>query len=305
MSEHYPRIRIRVECGALMIREALSINFYMRQSHVAVAPSVLRSLETYVRALGGGPELLCGYWPETGAWLELDEARWEQTRRKLLNKHSALIELWDAAGVEKQYRFVYEGRPIDAPLPWDDEANMVCAVSFWLPTEFLEEHGPGRVRELALELAGPLPFCSGHAGLAFNCEMDVMGTPREVHKLCFLYPGMDIPDPSLHSLDIGTRVRGPAWLTFLGQPVLGELGGAAGLRSRLSSPGTTVQEMEGERAVVTLGRWPEAGDMEQGDTLPAYRELARVLEPWLYQGKHRPGIHIPEEARRWERRFLD
>jgi hypothetical protein len=31
------------------------------------------------------------------------------------------------------------------------------------------------------------------------------------------------------------------------------------------------------------GEWPEAGDLEHGHTLPAYRELARVLEPWSYR----------------------
>jgi hypothetical protein len=63
--------------------------------------------------------------------------------------------------------------------------------------------------------------------------------------------------------------------------------------------------LEGERAVVTLGPWPEAGDTEQGLDLPAYRELARVLEPWLYQ---EPRFHASapiEDTRRWERRFLD
>ncbi|WP_414639288.1 type VI immunity family protein [Archangium sp.] len=109
-------------------------------------------------------------------------------------------------------------------------------MSFWLPTEYLEEHGPGLTRELALELATPLPFCSGHAGLSFNCDTSLVGVEREVRKLCFRYPGMDIPDPSLLSYEIGTRVRGPGWLTFLGQPVLGELGGTAGLRSRLCHP---------------------------------------------------------------------
>ncbi|HYO54407.1 DUF3396 domain-containing protein [Archangium sp.] len=306
MSEHYPRIRIRVESGALMIREALSINFYMRHSHAVVAQAVMRALEIYLRALGGGPELLSRYSHEAGAWRRLDEARWERTRHDLLNKHSAIIHLWDASSGEKRYRFAYHGRPIDKPLPWENEADMVCAVSFWLPTEYLEEHSPGRVRELALELAGPLPFCSGHAGLAFNCEMDVVGVPREVRKLCFRYPGMDIPDPHLFSFEMGTRVRGVSWLTFLGQPVLGEMGGAAGLRSRLSSPGTTVQEMEGERAVITLGLWPEAGDTERGDMLPTYQELARVLEPWLFHEKPlRSSAFTPEDLLRWERRFLD
>lgn len=176
----------------------------------------------------------------------------------------------------------------------------------WLPTAYLEDHGPGRVRELALELAASLPFCSGHAGLSFHCDLYVLGVKRKVREYCFRYPGLDIPELRNLSFNLGTRLRGPAWMTFLGQPVLGELGGTAALRARLSSPGTTVQELDGERAVVTLGPWPEAGDTEQGQMLPAYRELARVLEPWLYREEPpRPSIEISEDTRRWERRFLD
>lgn len=107
-----------------------------------------------------------------------------------------------------------------------------------------------------------------------------------------------------------TQVDGVHWLNFLGQPVLGELGGAAGLRTRLHSPTTTVQELEGERAVVTLGPRPEAGDLLLGQRLPEYRELARVLEPWLEPFD--PDFlfctrHADDEAelRRWWRRFLD
>ena len=106
-------------------------------------------------------------------------------------------------------------------------------------------------------------------------------------------------------MDIGTQIRGPSWMTFLGPPVLEELGGVDALRAQLHEPHTTVQEMEGHRAVVTLGPRPEAGDLEKGQTLPAYRELARVLEPWLF---HEPRFHPNADmtdTRRWERRFLD
>ena len=80
-----------------------------------------------------------------------------------------------------------------------------------------------------------------------------------------------------------------------------------GLRSRLTSPGTTVQPVGAERAVVILGQWPDAGDMEAGNDLPAYRELARVLEPWLYHDPARvfDSDFPPEDKLRWERRFLD
>jgi hypothetical protein len=161
------------------------------------------------------------------------------------------------------------------------------------------------VRELAMELASPLPFCSGNVGLSFNGAGSWAGLSEETHQLLFRHPGMDTSDTGWVSLHIGTRVRSPSWLTFLGQPLLGELGGAPGLRARLHHPETTVQEMEGDRAVVSLGPWPEAGDTEQGRLLPAYRELARVLEPWLYQEPHLHATQPIEETRRWERRFLD
>ncbi|ADO75844.1 type VI immunity family protein [Stigmatella aurantiaca] len=96
--------------------------------------------------------------------------------------------------------------------------------------------------------------------------------------------------------------------TLLGHWHEGEdhLLGATGLRSRLSCPGTQVEEMEGGRAVVTRGASPEAGDTEAGQMLPGYRELAQVLEPWLYQETFLPGSAFSEEElRRWERRFLD
>jgi hypothetical protein len=302
MSEHYPRIRILTESGALLVREGLSINFYMRRSHAEVASAVMHSLEAYLRAMG--PRAL-GLYAAEGEWRELDDEGWSSTRRRILEGTSALIDLRDVSGSENRYRFEYYGRPLDAP-SWGERPGMVCALSFGLPTEYLEQHGPARLRELALELAEPLPFNSGHAGLVFNCETDVVGVKQEIRRRCFRYPGMDIPSLSRLSRYLGVRVRGPSWLTFLGQPVLGELGGAAGLRSRLRSPESTVRELDGERAVVTLGTWPEAGDTEQGQALPTYRELARVLEPWLYHQKPVVDPSFPaEDMLRWERRFLD
>jgi hypothetical protein len=252
-----------------------------------------------------GPDVLDRYSDDEGYFHEMDSAGWDQFRREMLAGKQLIFHLKDAARNEKGYQFRYYGKVLDeAALSIDPDA--VSAVSFWLPTEYLEEHGPRRVRELALELAGPLPFCSGYGGLNFSCELGLLDVNRAVREVCFRYPGMDIPSVDRVSLHIGTRVRGVAWLTFLGQPVLGELGGVEGLRSRLHSPETTVQSLEGERAVVTLGPWPEAGDTEQGNTLPAYRELARVLEPWLY---HEPPVQdddfTSEDMLRWERRFLD
>ncbi|WP_239014112.1 type VI immunity family protein [Archangium violaceum] len=139
-----------------------------------------------------------------------------------------------------------------------------------LPTEYLEEHGPARVRELALDMASKLPFASG-----------------------------------------------ARWLNFFGPPLLARLGGAMALRSRLRSAETMLEELVNERVIVSLGEGPEAGDLTTEKTLPAYRELAQVLEPWLEPlflsrttvsaaPPRYTSLRLTEnEARRWCRRFLD
>jgi Protein of unknown function (DUF3396) len=303
MSEHYPHIRVKAQNGAVLVREGLSITFYMRHPHDQVAHTVQHSLEAYLRAVGH--QTLGYYTDEEGELQPLDEAGWALTWRKLRSPSSAIIRLRDDTVFESKYCFEYWGKSQDVPFPLT-KTTATSAVGFCLPTEFLEEHGPGRIRELALELAAPLPFCSGHAGLSFNGELDIIDVDLHVASYCFRYPGLDIPQLESRSWDLGTRVTGPHWLTFLGQPILGELGGSQSLRARLHSPGTTVQEMDGDRVVITLGQWPEAGDAERGDSLPAYRELARVLEPWLFREPTGSMAGLPrEEVPRWERRFLD
>ncbi|REG27724.1 uncharacterized protein DUF3396 [Archangium gephyra] len=304
MSGHPPRIRIYHPAGHIILRDSLGLCFYIRHPHQEIVRGVLQSLETYLNEVG--PGALGTYVEHSGYTQLLDDAGWKEIRRELLEDEWPMISLRDDdSNLENQYGFDYLGKPLGTPAPaLDGEPHASCMVGFWLPTEYLEEHGPNRLRELALKLAAPLPFYFGQVGLSFNGQLSLAGVMREVRARCFRYPGLDIPKPSWHSWKLGFRVRGPSWLTVLGQPILGELGGASALRSRLSSPGTTVQELEGERAVVTLGTWPEAGDTEQGQTLPAYRELARVLEPWLYHEEH---VRDPdfEDKRRWERRFLD
>jgi len=133
----------------------------------------------------------------------------------------------------------------------------------------------------------------------------MIGVDREIQKHCFRYPGLSIIDLDFLSGKLGTRINTVSWLTFLGPPVLGELGGAEGLRSVLKTPDTTVEAVDPERVVVTLGEWPEAGDTQEGQFLPGYRELARILEPWHHHRDHRLAGLTLEDTRRWEDRFLD
>ncbi|HEX8435314.1 type VI immunity family protein [Archangium sp.] len=333
MAEHYPRIRhywTGPEERHLFVREALRITFYLPGSHKEVAPAVEQALEVYLREIEVGPQTLCMWLDHEGDWFTLDESGWDIVRSRLRvgeMKDAHTFEAEALQGMRKRgfessvhlsggttdisgYEFLYVARS-----PWPLFPEEVSMVSFSLPTEYLEEHGPGRVRELSMELASGLPFASGHAGLAFHLPDMFQPTLSAIHDDCFRYPGVDVPDPGIR-LSLGTRLKGVHWLNFLGPSVLGEMGGVAGLRARLHSPEATVQELGGARAVVSLGTWPEAGDLSRNHELPAYRGLARVLEPWLYEyegpkrwsnlpNRDRWSGFTDEDMRRWWRRFLD
>ena len=302
MSEHYPRIRVVTASGYTRIREGLSLTYYLPPRHPEYARDVLGALDLYLRYVGSGA--LGVYADMEGDWRKLNEAGWELTRKQLTEWGGPLISLNEDSPTGTRYAFYYRGR--DERFVAEMYApDAMCEAIFWLPTEYLEEHGPGRVRELAIDLATLLPLSSGFCGLSFNWELDLMGMSTKLLPYWKRYPGIDIPDSSGYAWDMGKRLRGPHWVNFLGQPVLGELGGAAGLRDRLKNPGTTVQELPGDKVAITLGPWPEAGDTEKGELLPEYRELAKVLEPWLYHSEVSMLHQSKEETRRWERRFLD
>ncbi|WP_309892000.1 type VI immunity family protein [Archangium sp.] len=326
MSEHYPRIRHRAlgsEGDRLIIREVVTLVLYLPFDHQEIAAAVERAMDIYLQAVGEGRETISSWRDgEIGEVSALNAQHWELIRLMLreksqyryldqcdderyVNHHlkqqcEISFELLGGTSGTSGYGFSYRAR-----LPWSTpRGEEVSRIDFSWPTEYLEQHGPGRMRELALELACLLPFASGHAGLALELPGTFMPLMSELREEVFRYPGVDVPSGTT---EIGTRVDGVHWLNFLAQPVLGALGGVEGLRSRLYSPETTVQELDGERTVVTLGPWPEAGDLTQGRALPAYRELARVLEPWLDDCKstYRWSGYTHEETRRWWRRFLD
>jgi hypothetical protein len=305
MNTHSPPIRLyKLVDGEryLTLRDSVNITFYMRSSHRELQHSVSRSLDAYLSAVGA--EKLAWYVDYEGNWCELDAQGWSFIRQWLAEPTGAVITLRERPDSNTGYHFEYHGRDLDSPL-CTDNPEIVCALSFWLPTEYLEEHGSERVRALALQLGAGLPFSSGHAGLCFHFPEGVLGLTNAIRELCFDHPGLDILNLGSTSMSIGTRVGAVQWLTFLGQPVLGHVGGVMGLRSRLRSPETTVQKLEGERAVITLGRRPEAGDTQPERTLAPYRELARLLEPWLFLERPAWRGFTPEDMRRWERRFLD
>jgi hypothetical protein len=298
MGRRYPRLRRYARNGRLTLREGLLACFFMRRSHQELGTTVARYLSTYRQAIE--PGRLGWYVDMEGAMRPLDEEGWAYVRSCLLESPGCNLILEEHPNQVGAFRFEYRGKQLDS-FPFAGNPDEVSEVSFWLPVEYLEERGPGAVRELVMELARELPFNSGYVSLAFN-HLGVLGVERIVRELCFRYPGLDVHHLSDTSQSVGTRARGAYWLNFYGQPLVSQLGGAETLRARLTLPEVSIQEMERDRLMVSLGEWPEVGDAEEPRS---YRALARVLEPYLSEEPIRWHSFTAEDMRRWQCRFLD
>ncbi|MDC0706863.1 DUF3396 domain-containing protein [Stigmatella sp. ncwal1] len=304
MRENIPIIRLRSHSGRLVARDGVVLCFFMRCSHKEVAPAVWRALQTYLHAIPS--QSLNWYGSDDGDTLPLDDKGWEHIRWQILERTWGaewLVDLEEDASAVGGYHFEYAGRKLDDP-GFSHAENSTCGVSFSFPTEYLLEHGPSRLRDLALELAGELPFSFGYASLAFVSPHGLWYAARkELRGLLSRYLGLDLYHLDETSRVIGTRARGAYWLTFLGQPLLVQLGDIEALRNTLPFPEVSFHPLKDERLLLTLGEWPDAIDTAKKVYLPQYRALAHLLEPFLYEERTGWISLDKDNIRRWLRRL--
>jgi hypothetical protein len=273
VSPPIPRIRIDSSQSGqerLIRREVVRLVLHLPFDHHDLSVPVRRALDLYLSTIGQGPEFLSEWYDLETEPFPLDDDNWEIIRavmapprgdrflddienpqdahRYIKNQFERAVELSGGIAGVSGYGFFYWAR-----LPWRHPRDTVSLVSFSWPTEYLEEQGPKRMRELILELAALLPFSSGHAGLAFSSTHAFTSSFGEIREEAFRHPGIDVTHGST---SLGHRIDGVHWMNLLGPSLLGEVGGIGGLQERLHSPDTHVQELEGGRAVVTLGQWP-------------------------------------------------
>ncbi|RKH45222.1 type VI immunity family protein [Corallococcus llansteffanensis] len=302
MIGNLPSIRVIARTGFVCLKEGLSICFYVRHSHEDMASVMLQALELYLKAIG---RQALTYSPDDeGYWQRLDVPAMEYTQKQLQRGYTHVL-LKDSIGDIGDYQFQYQDVDLESPVNiYGPSERLAYAFSFRFPASRLQSQGIGPFRDLALALAKLLPFSSGHAGPSFHAWA-MEDLTQQMFQLGLRYPGMDIPDEHNNAYTVGDQLDGVHWMNFIGQPVLGAVGGTEALRARLTHPGTSVESLGEDRALITLGAEPDAGDTAEGRGLPAYRELARVLEPWLTSREAARPYRENEALLRWERRFLE
>ncbi|MDY7227450.1 type VI immunity family protein [Hyalangium rubrum] len=306
MSERFPVFRLMSKGDRMVARDGLVLCFFMRRPHGEIAPALWRALQTYRRAIL--PQSLNWYGAEDGDTLPLDDKGWEHIRWKLLERpwgDAWNVDLEEDCSEIGGYHFEYRGWRLDAP-SFERDEDSSCGVSFTFPTEYLLGHGPAHLRTVALELAHELPFSFGYASLAVISPHGMWYAARhELIGLLNRYMGLDFYHLDSTCSVIGTRARGAYWLTFLGQPLLSQLGGIEALRHKLPFQDITFHPLEGERLLLTLGQWPDAIDIQSSRKLDVahYRALAHLLEPLLYEERSGWVSLDKDNMRRWLRRL--
>ncbi|RKG79582.1 DUF3396 domain-containing protein [Corallococcus exercitus] len=303
MKQAFPLIRLRDRGGWLAGRDGIVVSFFIHRDHTEIAPAIWRAVQAYHHAIPSGS--LNWYTSDDGDMVPLDNAGWEHNHKEVidcLEGGGRTVELRESPSETGGYHVEYYGRLLnslfhDAP---------VTTLAFTFPTEYLVEHGVARLRCLVLELARELPFNFGYASFALVSTQGswAAGDWDITEALLARYPGLDAPHALRFSSILGTRALGPYWLTFLGQPLLGQMGGIDALRSALPFPEVSLLPMEGDRLVVTLDDWPDPIDTQTKAIPPQYRALARLMEPFLFQYE---GDELPlykSDTNRWIRRFL-
>lgn len=148
----------------------------------------------------------------------------------------------------------------------------------WVHWTTIDSASPASLLEEALELARATPVRHGTVG---RC----LGLPAidrwqlysaQEYAVCRRYQGLDFP----HTFSRAECIDGistTSWVTFVHNSFLKKLGGAAKLRKQLSDAIIFHEIKEG--VAIQAGPSPILGDVNAGEDLSLYREVARALAP--------------------------
>ena len=146
----------------------------------------------------------------------------------------------------------------------------------------------------------------GNAGYSLNLTVDDDDARRTFAPvLCAVarrFYGVELDYRSSIRISTKDGVKGVNWLTLVSNELLQRIGAADEIRSKLS-PEVSLEAIE-DGLLFQAGPHPEVGDVNRGERLPLYGEVARLLKP--VRARDVWSIYFDKaETRRWLDRFDD
>lgn len=144
------------------------------------------------------------------------------------------------------------------------------------------------------------PLLQGKAGFVFSEVNGEERNKKQRQALANRFLGVDVAEVSSGGLDAADGLGSVNWLTAIGNEFVEQLGGRRAFSSLGSE--TVVHEL-GTGLLIQAGEAPSLGDVNAGDALPAYREVARFIMPVRYHGHVSWTNVMPADAKAWVARL--
>ena len=187
----------------------------------------------------------------------------------------------------------------------EEDEPSVGALSLSLPVEYAEK--PETLVKAMREIAESADFDSGHCG--FSMAWDPRGdgatdAQLRMRTISGRFLGIDLPKlnttiSAMRRSDV-PKMKTVHWLTFLGAPVLEQLGGVAATAKMLKAPCTAVAV--GAGVLIQAGAAPTLGDTNRKADVSALRFVGRALSAVRLKN-HGPIFGTRDETGEWLARF--
>ena len=185
------------------------------------------------------------------------------------------------------------------PSPWSVFGSLSGKFSNGMqlrwPIDYWKADWTKAVSEVIQHIKGR-PIVQARAG---HCFAEVQGEGCHEGERAILaarFQGVDIAPVSSGRIWAARGLGSATWLTAIGNVFVEQLGG----RKAFASLGDDIVVHElGTGVMIQAGEKPSLGDVNAGDTMPLYREVAKLIMPARYHGTVIWTNVMPADAKAW------
>lgn len=303
----HPVFRLNNANDICVLRDGFIASFFLRASHNEIGKHAAEVFLRYISFIGSDR---LKWFAGEEQWEKLGADEFDQLYNEMSAcqpEWSSLVDAVDNWLEVPGFRFRYRGKWLDDPVfsPWE---SAVSSITVWFPTEFLNQLGTVAFREGIISIVQDLPFDSGYVSPAF-CYLEgdaELGAFREIRRLAFRYPGIDVYDLLQTGFLIGQQLKGAYWLNFLGPSVVANnIEKLKSLTEQLSRyPNASIEKLPSDALIVTLGSEPNFGDTNRQANVDVYRTFYQIMQESIATNIGQFDFFDEQDMDRWVHRFI-
>lgn len=189
---------------------------------------------------------------------------------------------------------------------WQDAKGNISYIAAAFPLDFFAGKREG-FASVICRWANALKPLHGNGGLGIlGAFSNATAHEPIIYSIARHFPGLDVYYPTAIALGCTDGIKGPNWLTVIGDSLSAKIGGATAIEARLG-PEFSIHHYDGG-VVIQSGQKPQCGDRNRDRWPELYIRLNAVIAPirakrtypFHHDGPHR---FDADRSNEWLRRF--